>query len=73
MSRPHAAAIIEDALNEQVERVLRGRGWGNRVITHVGYGTSTYVRVFARIGFFRYGLNSLIGTKEHCPPFNHKL
>ena len=41
MSRPHAAAIIEDAFNEQVERVLRGRGWGNRVITHVGYGTST--------------------------------
>src|SRR5688572_15015383 len=31
------------------------------------------VRVFARIGFFRYGLNSLIGTKEHCPPFNQKL
>ena len=49
MSRPHAAALIEDAVNEQVERVLRGRGWGNRVITHIGYGSSEFVRVFARV------------------------
>jgi phosphatidate phosphatase APP1 len=55
MSRPHAAAIIEDAFNAQVERVLRGRGWGNRVITHIGYGTSTYVRVFARVVMGRKG------------------
>ena len=59
MSRPHAAAIIEDAFNEQVERVLRGRGWGNRVITHIGYGTSTYVRVFARI---------VLGRRGHAGP-----
>ena len=59
MSRPHAAAIIEDAFNEQVERILRGRGWGNRVITHIGYGTSTYVRVFARI---------VLGRRGHAGP-----
>ena len=49
MPRPHAAALIEDVLNGQVERVLRGRGWGNRVITHIGYGSTTFVRVFARV------------------------
>ena len=47
MSRPHAAAIVEDAVHEQVERVLRSRGWGNRVITHVGYGSTSFVRVYA--------------------------
>ncbi len=55
MSRPHAAAIVEDAFNEQVERLLRGRGWGNRVITHIGYGSSTFVRVFARVVLSRPG------------------
>ncbi|MDN5796399.1 MAG: DUF2183 domain-containing protein [Intrasporangium sp.] len=49
MSRPHAAALIEDTLDSQVERVLRGRGWGNRVITHIGYGSTTFVRVLARV------------------------
>ncbi len=55
MSRPHAAALIEDAFNEQVERVLRGRGWGNRVITHIGYGSSSFVRVHARVVLGRRG------------------
>lgn len=55
MSRPHAAAIVEDTLNRQVERVLRGRGWGNRVITHIGYGSSGFVRVFARVVLGRRG------------------
>ena len=58
MSRPHAAAIVEDAFNEQVERVLRRRGWGNRVITHIGYGSTTFVRVFARILLGRKGASS---------------
>ena len=55
MSRPHAAAIIEDTVHEQIERVLRSRGWGNRVITHVGYGSSSFVRVYARILLGRKG------------------
>lgn len=49
MSRPHAAALFEDVVNTQVEHVLRGRGWRNRVITHIGYGGSGFVRVFARV------------------------
>lgn len=55
MSRPHAAALVEDAYHGQVERVLRGRGWGNRVITHIGYGSSTFVRVHARVVLGRRG------------------
>ena len=55
MSRPHAAAIVEDTFNAQVERVLRGRGWGNRVITHIGYGSTRFVRVFARVVLGRHG------------------
>ena len=49
MSRPHAAAIVEDAWHRQVERVLRRRHWRNRVIGHVGYGSADFVRVFARV------------------------
>ncbi len=55
MSRPHAAAIIEDNLNRQVERVLRGRGWSNKVVTHIGYGSTSFVRVFARVVLHRKG------------------
>ena len=55
MSRPHAAAIVEDAFNRQVERVLRGRQWSNKVVTHIGYGSTSFVRVFARILLQRMG------------------
>ena len=63
MSRPHAAAIVEDAVHEQVERVLRSRGWGNRVITHVGYGSPSFVRVFARILLGRKGREARRGPR----------
>lgn len=49
MSRPHAASIIEDAWHRQVDRGLRRRGWGNRIIGHTGYGSPDFVRVFARV------------------------
>ncbi len=49
MSRPHAASIVEDAWHRQVERGLRRRGWGNRIIGHTGYGSHDFVRVFARV------------------------
>ncbi|HET7399180.1 MAG TPA: phosphatase domain-containing protein [Intrasporangium sp.] len=55
MSRPHAAALIEDAVNARIERLLRGRGWGNRVLTHIGYGSTSFVRVFARVVLGRGG------------------
>jgi len=49
MSRPHAAAIVEDAWHRQLDRGLRRRGWQNRVISHTGYGSTEFVRVFARV------------------------
>ena len=49
MARPHASAVVEDAWNSQRERVLRKRGWGTRVISHTGYGSTDFVRVFARV------------------------
>jgi phosphatidate phosphatase APP1 len=49
MSRPHAAALLEDAVNGQIEWLLRARGWRNRVISHIGYGSTDFVRVFARV------------------------
>ncbi len=49
MSRPHAAAVVEDAWHRQLDRGLRRRGWQNRVITHTGYGSTEFVRVFARV------------------------
>ena len=64
MSRPHAAAIVEDTVHEQIERVLRRRGWGNRVITHVGYGSPSFVRVFARILLGRKGRESTEGPES---------
>ena len=49
MARPHAAAIVEDAWHRQLERGLRRQGWQNRIIGHVGYGSSAFVRVFGRV------------------------
>ena len=50
MARPHAASIVEDAWHRQLERGLRRRGWRNRVIGHLGYGSTDFLRVFARGG-----------------------
>jgi len=55
MSRPHAAALVEDALNERVATALRGRGWVTRVVPHLGYGTSGFVRVLGRVLMSRSG------------------
>ncbi|MEP6631537.1 MAG: phosphatase domain-containing protein, partial [Lapillicoccus sp.] len=49
MSRPHAAAIVEDAWHRQLERGLRRQGFQNRIIGHVGYGSTSFVRVFGRV------------------------
>lgn len=49
MARPHAAAIVEDAWHRRVDRVLRSRGWGTRVVPFVGYGTTDSARVLARV------------------------
>ena len=49
MSRPHVAALVEDTWHRQLERGLRRRGWENRIIGHVGYGSPAFIRVFGRV------------------------
>jgi phosphatidate phosphatase APP1 len=49
MSRPHAAAIVEDAFHRRSNALLRGRGWGTRTISHTGYGSQDFVRVLGRV------------------------
>ncbi|MEP6797825.1 MAG: phosphatase domain-containing protein [Lapillicoccus sp.] len=77
MSRPHAAAIVEDAWHRQLDRGLRRRGWRNRIIAFVGYGSSDFVRVFARVVLSRVrddetGVGLMIGQDtsnlEHDEP-----
>lgn len=54
MSRPHAAALVEDAWHRWLERALRRRKWRNRIIGYTGYGGSDFVRVFARVLLARH-------------------
>ena len=49
MSRPHVAALVEDTWHRQLERGLRRRGWENRIIGPVGYGSPSFIRVFGRV------------------------
>nr|WP_219108736.1 phosphatase domain-containing protein [Austwickia sp. TVS 96-490-7B] len=58
MARPHIAAVLEDAWHGQLNGVLQARGWIPRVIAHTGYGSSTFVRVLARVVLSRHTLDS---------------
>lgn len=49
MTRPHLAAVVEDAWHVQLDRMLRRRDWSNRIIAHTGYGSPEFVRVFCRV------------------------
>ena len=49
MSRPHTAAIVEDAVHRRLDQRLRARGWGVRTISYTGYGSPDFVRVMARV------------------------
>jgi phosphatidate phosphatase APP1 len=49
MPRPHAAAIVEDAWHRRLDRLLRGRGWQTRIVSHTGYGSQDFVRVLGRV------------------------
>ena len=49
MARPHAASIVEDAWHRRLDAVLRGRGWGTRVVAHTGYGSEEFARVMGRV------------------------
>lgn len=49
VSRPHIAALAEDAWNVAIGQVLRAWGFRHRVVPHVGYAGEDFVRVFARV------------------------
>jgi phosphatidate phosphatase APP1 len=49
MARPHYSSRLEDWFNTGVQAILRRRGWRERIIPHVGYGTHDFVRVLARV------------------------
>ncbi|GAB3622975.1 App1 family protein [Mariniluteicoccus endophyticus] len=61
MSKPFIAARIEDKLNRQIDRTVRGRGWQERVIGYTGYGSSKFVRVLGRV------ILTPPGTTEEVP------
>jgi phosphatidate phosphatase APP1 len=47
--QPHRAARAEARLHGALEDTLQGRGWVPRVVPYVGYGTTEWVRVLARV------------------------
>ncbi|HET7477635.1 MAG TPA: phosphatase domain-containing protein [Dermatophilaceae bacterium] len=49
MSRPHSAAIVEDAFHRRTNALLHRRGWITRTIGHTGYGSPEFVRVLGRV------------------------
>ena len=49
MSRPHLAAVVEDAFNNGLAAILRRRGWSTRILVYPGYGSVTSVRVLGRV------------------------
>lgn len=49
MARPHLASVAEDIVFNNVESVLRARGWQERLIGYTGYGNSGSVRVLGRV------------------------
>lgn len=51
MSRPHRAALIEDAFNLRLASRLTDRGWRHKIIPATGYGSAGFVRVLARVIF----------------------
>ncbi|MGZ4601313.1 App1 family protein [Oryzihumus sp.] len=55
MARPHAAAVVEDAVHRRLDTWLRKRGWTTRTITYTGYGSTDFVRVIARVVLGRIG------------------
>ncbi|MDO5626922.1 MAG: DUF2183 domain-containing protein [Mobilicoccus sp.] len=54
MPRPHAAALIEDAWNSRMNRVLVSQGWTPRAVGLTGYGSADFVRVLGRVLLSRH-------------------
>jgi phosphatidate phosphatase APP1 len=51
VTRPHLAAVAEDAWNRGLGAVLRRSGWRHLVVPHTGYAGPAFVRVLARVVF----------------------
>ncbi|GAB2765084.1 App1 family protein [Nocardioides salsibiostraticola] len=49
--RPHIARVVEDRWNAGLGALLSRRGWDHRIVPHVGYAGSGFIRVFARVLF----------------------
>jgi phosphatidate phosphatase APP1 len=49
MSRPHAAALVEDAYTRRKAGLLARRGWATRIVPSTGYGSTSRLRVFGRV------------------------
>jgi phosphatidate phosphatase APP1 len=47
--RVHRAARVEDAFHRAVEPRLRRRGWHVQIVAYPGYGSTSWVRVLARV------------------------
>ena len=54
MARPHAAALVEDALHRRTSTLLLARGWRPRTISHTGYGSPDFVRILGRVVLSRH-------------------
>jgi len=49
VTRPHIAALVENAWNLALGGVLQAGGFTHRIVPHVGYANAEEVRVFARV------------------------
>ena len=46
---PHRAARVQARYHGLLENTLTGRGWAPRLVAYAGYGTTSWVRVLARV------------------------
>ncbi|HHV21481.1 MAG TPA: DUF2183 domain-containing protein [Propionibacterium sp.] len=72
MARPFIAARIEDRLNRQITRVVRRRGWSERIIPYVGYGSSKFIRVLARVVLSPPLADGEVRPLSHDAPLNRR-
>lgn len=72
MARPFIAARIEDRLNRQIDRVVRRRGWSERVIPYVGYGSSKFIRVLARLVLSPPLADGEVRPRSHDAPLDRR-
>lgn len=67
VERPHWSAQIEDVKNHAVSRVLDALGWEPRIQTYVSYGSTSRVRILARV---LYAAPSTGANHHNQPVYN---